>query len=36
MNRQNVGTRITADELEAVELRVKHWKAAHPRPDAGK
>jgi hypothetical protein len=30
-NRQNVGTRITADELEAVQERVKKWKAAHPR-----
>jgi hypothetical protein len=33
-NRQNVGTRITADELAAVEERVATWKAAHPRPDA--
>jgi len=31
-NRQNVGTRITADELEAVRKREKQWKAAHPRP----
>ncbi len=30
-NRQNVGTRITADELAAVEERVAKWKAAHPR-----
>lgn len=30
-NRQNVGTRITADELEAVRKREKQWKAAHPR-----
>jgi len=36
MNRQNVGARITADEQAAVELRVKHWKAAHPRADADK
>jgi TPR repeat protein len=33
-NRQNVGTRITADELEEVEERVAQWKAKHPRPDA--
>lgn len=30
-NRQNVGTRITSDELEEVRERVKKWKAAHPR-----
>ena len=30
-NRQNVGTRITADQLVAVQQRVKKWKAAHPR-----
>jgi len=30
-NRQNVGTRITTDELEAVREREKKWKAAHPR-----
>lgn len=30
-NRQNVGTRITADELADVEDRVAQWKAAHPR-----
>lgn len=30
-NRQNVGTRITADQLAAVQQRVKKWKAAHPR-----
>ena len=30
-NRQNVGTRITADELEAVKERLKKWKAAHPQ-----
>ena len=29
-NRQNVGTRITADELAAVQQRLKKWKAAHP------
>lgn len=33
-NRQIVGTRITADELEGVEDRVAKWKAAHPRPDS--
>ncbi len=32
VNRQNVGTRITADELETVRQRIKQWKAAHPRP----
>ena len=31
-NRQNVGTRITADDLEAVRKREKQWKTAHPRP----
>ena len=30
-NRQVVGTRITADELEAVQERVAAWKAKHPR-----
>ncbi|HTX76269.1 MAG TPA: tetratricopeptide repeat protein [Terracidiphilus sp.] len=30
-NRQNVGTRITADELDAVKERLKKWKAAHPQ-----
>ena len=33
-NRQNVGTRITAGELEAVQVRVAAWKAKHPRPDS--
>ncbi len=33
-NRQNVGTRITADELEEVQERVAAWKAKHPRPEA--
>jgi len=32
-NRQIVGTRITADELEDVEERVAAWKAKHPRPE---
>jgi hypothetical protein len=32
-NRQNVGTRITADELEQVEERVAAWKMKHPRPE---
>lgn len=31
-NRQNVGTRITADELADVQDRLAQWKAAHPRP----
>ncbi len=35
-NRQNVGTRITADQLAAVQQRLKKWKAAHPRPVAAK
>jgi len=35
-NRQNIGTRITADQLTAVQQRLKKWKAAHPRPDAAK
>ena len=30
-NRQNIGTRITADELEQVQARGKKWKAAHKR-----
>jgi len=30
-NRQNVGTRITADQLAAVRERLKKWKAAHPQ-----
>jgi hypothetical protein len=33
-NRQNVGTRITADELADVQDRAAKWKAAHPRPDS--
>jgi hypothetical protein len=33
-NRQNVGTRITADELEQVQEREAAWKAKHPRPEA--
>jgi hypothetical protein len=32
-NRQMIGTHITEDDLEAVQERVKHWKAAHPRPN---
>jgi len=31
-NRQMVGTRITAEELEDVQDRVAKWFAAHPRP----
>ncbi len=30
-NRQMVGMNLTEDDVEAVNLRVKHWKAAHPR-----
>ncbi len=33
-NRQNVGTRITADQLQDVQERVAAWQAAHPRPGA--
>lgn len=33
-NRQNVGTRITADELEQVQEREAAWKAKHPRAEA--
>ncbi|UWZ85452.1 tetratricopeptide repeat protein [Occallatibacter riparius] len=36
INRQNVGTRITADQLAAVQQRLKKWKAAHPHADAVK
>jgi TPR repeat protein len=35
-NRQNVGTRISTDELEDIQYRVKKWNAAHPRPDTSK
>lgn len=30
-NRQNVGARITVEELQLVQERVAKWKAAHPR-----
>jgi TPR repeat protein len=30
-NRQSMGARITADELEVVQERVAQWIAAHPR-----
>ena len=30
-SRQNVGTRITVDDLAAVKERVAKWMAAHPR-----
>jgi hypothetical protein len=30
-NRQNVGTRITADEIAIVQEREVRWKATHPR-----
>lgn len=29
-NRQNVGTRLTVNELAAVQERLKKWKTAHP------
>jgi hypothetical protein len=32
-NRQNVGTRITADQLSDIQDREVQWKAAHPRPE---
>lgn len=32
-NRQNVGTRITADELAEAQDRLAKWKAAHPRSE---
>jgi uncharacterized protein len=31
-NRQNIGARITADELADVQDRVAKWLAAHPQP----
>lgn len=31
VNRQNVGTRITADDLDLMKARLKKWKAAHPQ-----
>ena len=30
-NRQNVGTRLTIDELDAIHQREVKWKAAHPQ-----
>jgi len=30
-NRQNVGTRITTDQLADVQRRLKKWKADHPQ-----
>ena len=33
-NRQNVGTRITEDQLDEIRERVAKWKAAHPQPAA--
>ncbi|MGH9604340.1 MAG: tetratricopeptide repeat protein [Terracidiphilus sp.] len=33
MNRQNVGTRITEDQLDRIEERVTAWKAAHAHKD---
>jgi uncharacterized protein len=35
-NRQNVGTRITADQLSAVQQRLKKWKVSHPPTGAAK
>ena len=31
-NRQNVGTRITADDLDAIHEREEKWKAEHQQP----
>jgi TPR repeat protein len=36
LNRQNVGTRITADQLADIQQRLKKWRSAHPRNDAAK
>ena len=36
INRQNVGTRMTADQLADVQDRVAKWQAAHPEKDASK
>ncbi|MFP5206876.1 MAG: tetratricopeptide repeat protein [Acidobacteriota bacterium] len=33
-NRQNVGTRITQDQLDEIREREAKWKAAHPAPAA--
>jgi uncharacterized protein len=30
-NRQNVGTRVTADDVEAIHEREDKWRAEHPR-----
>ena len=30
-NRQNVGTRITSDQLSAIQRRIKKWKSEHSR-----
>jgi TPR repeat protein len=32
-NRQNVGTRVTVEELVEIQDRVAQWKAAHPRAE---
>ena len=34
MNRQNVGTHITQDQLDAIQDRETKWKAEHPAPAA--
>jgi uncharacterized protein len=33
VNRQNVGARITADQLSDIQDREAQWKAAHPRQE---
>lgn len=33
-NRQNVGTRITVDQLAPVQQRLKKWKAEHTPPES--
>lgn len=35
-NRQNVGTRVTQDQLEQIREREEKWKAAHPDAAAQK
>ena len=36
MNRQNVGTRVTANQLDEIQDRVAKWQAAHARSRTGK
>jgi hypothetical protein len=32
-NRQMIGMHLTEDDVDSVHERIKHWKAAHVRPD---